>query len=238
MAAQVLAQNLGLLRLKLVGSKFLPRQSDLIINWGNSNWLGESRYINQPYAVQYACNKLETFKVLSRKDVSIPEWTTDTEVAQQWIDEETKVYGRKVLTGHSGNGIIIFDNETITTPQQCPLYTKATSAKHEYRVHIMKGHIIDFTQKKKREGYDGGIAGIRNSANGWVFCRNDVTLPETVGIAALVSVSALGLDFGAVDVGYRERDNKAFVYEVNTAPGLEGTSLQRYVTGFKELYNV
>ena len=30
------------------------------------------------------------------------------------------------------------------------------------------------------------------------------------------------LDFGAVDIGYRVRDNRSFIFEINTAPGLSG----------------
>jgi glutathione synthase/RimK-type ligase-like ATP-grasp enzyme len=40
-------------------------------------------------------------------------------------------------------------------------------------------------------------------------------------------VSALGLDFGAVDVALR-KDGVPVVWEVNKAPGLEGGSLKKY----------
>lgn len=171
---------------------------------------------------------MDTFRILGGADVAIPDYTGFTEVAQQWIDEGHRVYGRKTLTGHSGQGIRIFELETITSPDFCPLYTKNTKAKYEYRIHVMAGEIIDEQQKKKRNDFEGGISGIRNHANGWVFARTEVTIPEVVQEQAIKAVQALGLDFGAVDIGYREVDNKAFVYEVNTAPGLEGTTLQRY----------
>jgi len=48
----------------------------------------------------------------------------------------------------------------------------------------------------------------------------------------LASVMALGLDFGAVDIVYNENDNKAYVLEINTAPGLSGTTLEKYVEVF------
>jgi glutathione synthase/RimK-type ligase-like ATP-grasp enzyme len=44
----------------------------------------------------------------------------------------------------------------------------------------------------------------------------------------------MGLDFGAVDIGHRLIDNQFFVFEVNTAPGLEGTTLDKYA---KAIYN-
>ena len=48
------------------------------------------------------------------------------------------------------------------------------------------------------------------------------------------SVNLLGLDFGAVDIGHRLQDNKFFVFEINTAPGIEGSTLDKYA---KAIYN-
>ena len=45
-----------------------------------------------------------------------------------------------------------------------------------------------------------------------------------------------GLDFGAVDVLWNERQQKAYVCEVNTAPGLEGITLDNYLKEIKERY--
>ena len=36
-------------------------------------------------------------------------------------------------------------------------------------------------------------------------------------------------DFGAFDVIYNQKKNQAFVLECNTAPGIEGTTLDNYV---------
>ena len=58
---------------------------------------------------------------------------------------------------------------------------------------------------------------------------------KSVKEQALKAIQALGLDFGAVDVGYNTRENKAYVYEVNSAPGLQGTTLTAYTNAFKEL---
>jgi glutathione synthase/RimK-type ligase-like ATP-grasp enzyme len=195
--------------------------------------------LNHWGAVRIATNKLETFQKFTTANVPHPEWTCDTEVAQTWIDQDFKVYGRKILQGHSGQGIIIFENETITSDKVCPMYTKATKAGTEFRIHVGDGGgtIIDMVQKKKRSGFEGGTPGIRNHSNGWVFARQDISVPELVIEAAKAAVKALNLDFGAVDIGYNHRENKAYVYEVNTAPGIEGTTLQKYVDYFKRKAN-
>jgi hypothetical protein len=48
-------------------------------------------------------------------------------------------------------------------------------------------------------------------------------------------VHALGLDFGGVDVGYHAPTGTCAVYEVNTAPGQEGSTPLYYLEGFKKL---
>ena len=216
-----------------------PR-NNLIVNWGNSTqpdwWKPETAILNDFESVSYSVNKLDTFMALLNAQVTIPWWTTETNVAQQWIDEGNRVYGRKTLTGHSGQGIRIFDSETICTPDECPLYTLDTKAKHEYRIHVFKDMIIDQQMKKKKLDHEGGIRGIRNHANGWVYAREGIVFPIPVLEQAIKAVRALGLDFGAVDIGYNEREATAYVYEVNSAPGLHGTTLTKYVEAIGEYY--
>jgi glutathione synthase/RimK-type ligase-like ATP-grasp enzyme len=75
---------------------------------------------------------------------------------------------------------------------------------------------------------------VRNLAGGFVFTREGFTLPTACETAAHLVVKACGLDFGAVDVIWNETQQKAYVLEINTAPGLEGQTVDDYVTFFKE----
>jgi cytochrome c1 len=183
--------------------------------------------------------------MLTAYNVPSPEWTTERATAKTWLMQGFTVYGRDTLTGHSGQGIIILKPEDYQSLDDqdsipgCPLFTKATKAKVEFRIHVGDegDTIIDMVQKKKREGFEGGISGIRNHVNGWVFARQDIQVPIKVIDAAKAAVKALNLDFGAVDVGYSPQQDKAFVYEVNTAPGLEGTTLENYTSYFKRKHD-
>ena len=78
---------------------------------------------------------------------------------------------------------------------------------------------------------------IRNAANGFVFARNAIDLPDDCAVQAKKALAMTGLDFGAVDVIYNERLEQSFVLEVNTAPGLEGTTVDDYVAALGELVN-
>lgn len=231
LSAKRLARALRVLR---VGHNYNAKRSDIIVNWGNSNpphfkWIEQD--LNKPNSIQLACDKLTTFNVLSQNGFTdLPIWS----INKQKIYELAKgkdIYCRTTTTGHSGRGIVIAN--TISNLINAPLYTVATRHKHEYRVHVFKDKVIDVQIKRKRNGSLGG-SGIRNHANGWVYARAEILPPKELLSSSIEAVKLLGLDFGAVDIGHRLIDNKFFVFEVNTAPGLEGTTLDKYA---KAIYN-
>ena len=230
-SAKRLARALGVLRVR---PSYNAKRKDVIVNWGSSSpphfrWMEQD--LNKPHAIQLACDKLTTFNILSQNGFNdIPKWS----ISRQEIYELANgrdIYCRTTTTGHSGRGIIIATNNYELV--DAPLYTVATKHKHEYRVHVFRGRILDVQQKKKKLGSIKS-SGIRNHTNGWVYARAEIAPPEELLSSACKAVNLLGLDFGAVDIGHRLIDNKFFVFEVNTAPGLEGTTLDNYA---KAIYN-
>lgn len=232
LSAKRLARTLGILR---VSAGYNAKRSDTIINWGSSNpphfrWMEQD--LNKPNSIQLACDKLTTFHILYENGFKdIPNFTTEIQDAKDWVESGKTVYCRTTTTGHSGRGIIIANNYNEIV--NAPLYTVKTKHKDEYRVHVFKGKVLDVQKKKKRKG-NTISSGIRNASNGWVYCRDDISIPDSLQSIAIEAVRLLGLDFGAVDIGHRVIDNKYFVFEVNTAPGLEGLTLDRYA---KAIYN-
>lgn len=93
----------------------------------------------------------------------------------------------------------------------------------EYRVHIFKGKSIRISRKE----YENG--------NKYTTAKpGDIKL-KTVREAAKLAVSAVGLDFGAVDILARGDNNEeVFVLEVNAAPGLGGSTPRLYADTFKK----
>lgn len=178
-------------------------------------------------------------------------------VLQQLADGVVFV-GRFLLEGSMGRGISI-----ITTRAQLQdavrnglqLLCKYVKKRNEYRFHIMKQPygsddyaVLDVTEKRRNRSFTVGDDGrtdienmIRSHSNGWVFCRDNIDSNSTSYALsreqAIMAVDALGLDFGAVDVIYNQHQNRAYVLEVNTAPGLEGTTLERYKEGMLQLLN-
>lgn len=205
-----------------------------VVNWGKADISVRGRnlsILNKPEAVRNASDKVSSFRAMRNAGVSTVEFTSDRNVVAGWMDDGLVVYGRRLTRAHSGRGIeILTDGMSIPT---LPLYTKGINKAHEFRVHVMLGDVVDFSKKRRRDGGEANPL-IKNLDNGWVFCRNNVELPASVREQAIKAVRSLGLDFGAVDVLFKEREGTAFVLEVNTAPGLEGTTLQRYTARIKQ----
>ena len=234
-SAKKLAQALNTKRV-YPNRNYQQTHKHLIINWGNANtpfWIRyRSLILNNPCCVKLAINKRNTFEELSRYEVSIPDFTEHKETAKSWIEQAHKVVCRQTLTGHSGQGIIIAN--TVEELVDAPLYVKFIKKDKEYRVHVFNGKVIDYQLKKKKHNYEGGLYGIRNHLNGWIYARTDVVLPEAIANESIKAVAALGLDFGAVDI-CTGLDGHVYVFEVNTAPGLFGTTLEKYKQTIGEL---
>lgn len=241
--AKAIATLLGIKRIKVKGSKYYAKPGDVIINWG-ANKLPPGAHnayvkvINEP---PLDCtNKLKTFKVLEKAGVSIPQYTTDKEVVRKSIHggEGTNTWlARHTLVGKGGEGISIVDN-FLDVPD-APLYTKYIPKKYEVRIHVAKGEVFDVQQKRKKEGAEASK--IRSHGNGYIFARNDISIPadslNKCKAEAIKAVKALGMDFGACDVIFNEQQDKAYVLEVNSAPGVEGTTAQNYANMLKGLIN-
>lgn len=234
-SAKKLAQALNTKRVRPDGNYYHHR-NHIIINWGNSTlptwWQDTRTLLNKPYSISLAANKKVTFNKFRACDVPHPEWTDLHELAELWIEDGHKVFCRTSLTSHSGQGIVIAS--TVEELVDAPLYVKAVKKDKEYRVHVFNGQVIDFQLKKKKLGYEGGISGIRNHHNGWVYTREGVTLPDNIKEASINAVNSLALDFGAVDVCSTLAGDVA-VFEVNTAPGLHGLTLTKYTEAFNGL---
>lgn len=236
-SAAVLSKALGIKRIKHDKSRFVGRGNRTVINWGATDLPDQVRkcnILNHPACVAMASNKLALLSVLEEHDgVNIPEFTQDREEAQQWAEEGDAVVCRTLLRASAARGIVMAD-----TPDEvvaAPLYTKYVKKKDEYRVHVFNGEIIDFQRKaRKLEIPDDDIDWrVRVHANGFNFIREGVALPDAVSHQALACMHPTGLHFGAVDIIYQPRADKAYVLEINTAPGLEGQTLETYSKAFK-----
>lgn len=235
-SAKALADAVGGRVLKKVNSKYRVKPEDLIINWGAADCpFGGARVANQPDAIKLASNKLTAFQAMKEANVNVPPFYTDRAVIPA---EDFPVMARTVLCGHSGRGIVVCDTPDDVVP--APLYTKYIKKQDEYRIHCFRKpgeetSIISVQRKAKRHDADQADFKIRNLANGFVFVRDGVQPPAQVLEQSKKALESLGLAFGAVDVIWNNKKQEAYVLEVNTAPGLEGQTVEHYAKAFGEI---
>ncbi len=238
-SAKALAEALGVKRIKEKGSKFKGAAHKLIINWGCSKLPAEllkCRVLNSPESVSKASCKLASFKAMHEAGVSIPRFTERREDVVEGMFEDKTIVARTILRGHSGAGIVVIEpgQEIVAAP----LYVEYVPKKEEYRIHVFNGEVVDIQRKaRKKDVPDDQVNWkVRNLANGFIFARGEDALgnvPQDVLDQAVKAVASLGLDFGAADVIYNDKQKKAYVLEVNTAPGLSGSTLEGYVERLK-----
>jgi len=238
-SAKALRDSLDGLLIKPEESTYMPRDRHHIINWGNSsmpNWLADGvRILNKPDMVSRATNKLNTLRILRDNGIACPEFTTNIGVARHWMDYESKVYARTVLNGHSGNGIVVCEGDD--TLPDADLYTKGIDVKSEYRVHVFNGEVIDYIKKRRvldDEPTDEENL-VRSHENGWIFTRDNLRRLDRIEELAINAIRYMELDFGAVDI-IRDFNNDCFVLEINSACGLEGTTLEKYTEAIQRYY--
>lgn len=237
-SAILLSEALDVWMLNHTGSSYVPKKGDTVINWGNGADYSPATTLNKPEHVKYAVNKLRAFNRFHNEGVSTPPFTQFSHKAQKWLEEGHTLLARTVLDGCEGQGIVVVkpgDNLP-----QASLYTKYIDKDSEYRIHVMNGKAIDCLRKVNDKD-SSKVDVVCNTEAGYVYSRK-YYIPQVVIDEAIKAIKALELDFGAVDVIYTNATGMgpgaAYVLEVNTAPGIEGLEVKKYVQAFKENYNI
>lgn len=229
-SARMLANVLNGRVLKLTGSSYVPKSSDIVINWGSSSCpdFGPATTLN--VNVNTAQCKLAAFKALSEAGVSIPKfWESQSDIPV----ENYPVVARTILRGHSGNGIVMLSGNQDQV--NAPLYTQYVKKKDEYRVHVFKEKPFFVQRKARKSSVETPNWQIRNLAGGFVFVEQDIaSVPASVLTEAVAAIKAVGVDFGGVDIIWNENQKKAYALEINSACGLEERTALKYKEAFYE----
>lgn len=246
-SARALAEALQGSRIRLQGSRYVPRRGDLLINWGNSSeeftqlfnqvYRSGGTVMNTPRSVARTVDKGVFFEVMSENSPDlIPRfWRNRNDIP----DDAFPVVCRTILRGSGGAGIHIADTRDDLVPAR--LYVEYKKKLREYRVHVGRHpgrevSIISVQQKRRRNEEqlpENREPRIRNLENGYVFCREDVHYDDELITVATEALDVFRLDFGAIDVIYNQHEDRYYALEINTAPGLEGRTVEDYVTFFQ-----
>lgn len=170
------------------------------------------------------------------------------------------IVARTILNGHSGAGIHLLTTQQDWAAFQgtpCNLFTVYIKKLSEYRLHftdfssltptVAGAPKLFFVQRKalKTDALNqiNSVSAhkVRNLANGYVYVNEggELDVPFAVTNAASnylkYNKSKSKLNFGALDIIYVKKYNKAYVLEVNTAPGLSGLTINKYAEQFENL---
>lgn len=220
------------------------RASSFLVNWGCSNSTGREN-LNPYGSVCSAVNKLDAFQIMDDAAVSVPAFSPryGPDVLEETNSTNSIWLARHSLTGSGGEGITVVRRGDVWPV--APLYVKYIPKLVEFRVHVFNdGESFRILNRQKlresevEQSRDERL--IRNRENGWVFgLVRDMDGATKAQDEAIKAVAALGLDFGAVDVIVGRDDGKAYVLEVNTAPGLEADeTLKFYRDAIINRYNL
>lgn len=184
--------------------------------------------VRKQFCYGQSVNKLQQYQWFKDNNIPSLEFTAHDLTAAAWVEEGVTVFGRKFLNASCGKGIVIIEKLEDFVP--CPVYTKYKKKKREFRVHVFKDQVVSVVEKRKRKGFEGEReTKVRNLANGYVFCQTVENEPEGLRALALAAAKVSPSDFRGVDIGYNEKKDELFVIEVNSAPGIEGSNVNKYL---------
>lgn len=201
------------------------RRPDYLIRWGTRSGAGyrpAEGVINSQSALRNNADKLDSLRQLDNAGLPVPRYTTDR-------DEISETFGYPALgraeshtRGEDINLIMQWRDAYLTSGND--YFVEYIPTDFEYRMHVVDGEVIKIHEKRLRSEADNHPF-IRNHETGWVFVEpRDEPPSEQLAIDA---VGALGMDFGAVDM-IRSEDGEPYILEVNSAPSLEESNLERY----------
>jgi len=233
-----------LLNISAKPPKRITNTPDVLIRWGCSSARVSGLEEIQPRdALGLAANKRLALNILMAEGVPIPGCGEMYNTVQRFPVYMRTDYHTK------GRGLWYCNNEEeveIAFGEGGTHWLEAiTEPRTEYRIHVGRidsDYRILYRQRKYLPPEETRVGDtwqdlVRNFGNGWRFSSIPRVNRETAR-AAKAAVSALGLDFGAVDV-IRTENGQAYVLEINTAPALvfRGT-IMAYVRFFEWLLGI
>lgn len=243
------------------GSRVPPEGTTKCICWGNSMPRlkrsthrrltdGSIEFINNPFKVRENADKFKAMRKMHEHGVSVPPSCTAEEFRAR---ERTGVPGMRLpivgrtRTHQGGSGF--FYCETLDDMRRA----LRSGAHHfmnyidkvdEFRVHVFQGEVVRISRKIPNPEETRHNDRIRSHNRGWIFEdwrikgkrleRPNRYIPEAQQQTCIDAVSAVGLDFGAVDIVV-DANETAYVLEVNSGPSLNLYGRRLYQRQFKSI---
>jgi len=184
---------------------------------------------------EYICygdqkDKLTQYQYFFENGLNFPIFTESKETACWWMKEyKRSIVCRTLLRAKSGKGIVIAD--AVEQLVDAPVYVSYQKKTNEFRVNLFKDEVVCVREKRLKTGYikpEGRDGRVRSHNNGYVFCEPLQALPEHVIEMAKKAAKITASDIVGVDLAYHKPTDYWFLLEVNSAPGMEGKTIEQY----------
>lgn len=211
------------------GKKVQFESGDVIVCWGKPAPNIEGLFVLN---AGKASNKMEDLRTFAERGIP---------TVQYYSYKQAGFLPRKKY--HMGG------NDLLNPPAVPDFWVRKYNFTNEYRIHSFDGKSIRAGKKVPRAGWTvaaseeewkNGIEKgelvahpwIKSYDAGWKIDYTNFSSTKEMKALAHIAVGALGMTFGAVDMGELNKDLGSVSYhvlEVNRAPGLEGNTIGAYV---------
>ena len=233
-SGSVTARNLArLLKMKAIRDDKWTRGIPTI-RWGSSKPIpGDTCRINSALSIGNTSDGFVSLNIMRDYGIPVPDIYRFHEVPSNVDVLARKRYHR------AGTDIIFCRNLQEVRDaynQQRVYFTKYILTSIELRVHVINGEVVKGFRKIKENDED--VIPIRSSNKGWGYKRVDIFehYPEVIPIVLAVG-EALNLTFYAIDMARKRVDRSWVIWEANTAPALNVSTLALYGNRLSRLIN-
>lgn len=210
------------------------------IRYGNSfvnQILTNNAGINSANFISLAANKLAFSYLMQEKGIYSPIYY------KEQIPVEFPVVIRKTLKSFGGKGIMVAkDKEEFDKEWNNNYYwTPFVYARFELRLHILGGELVKVFKKKREDNLAEEEFPIRNNDRGYHFqlVQNLERFPKLLEVTKQLSdiLIPLGGSFFSADIGFDSIAKKYFIFEINSASGLNDNTAELYADYLAKVIN-
>lgn len=202
------------------------RNKGILFRYGNDAAVEGDTSFNSPLFISLSKNKMNFSLFCKENELYSPEYFT-----REVVPTEFPVVMRSTLTGYGGVGIHFARNIDEFNQTMCRTWhwTPFVRCQFELRMHLFNGEVNRIY--KKEPIHEESEFPIRNSYNEYHYSlKNNDKYPKVLELGNRLGelFRPLGGKFAAVDLGWDAVNKKYFIFEINSAPGLNRTNAMEY----------
>ena len=203
------------------------RVRNLIRYGSEKDFRSIGRELNTFHAIDMASDKFRAREAIDNQGIRVPHYSHDPNDLQFPIIGRPKRH-YKCLNFHyyENREALERDYDLDRKIRDGFYFQERIPQKKEYRIHMFQGDPMRIQVKYRRTSFPDPIK--RGMKFGWGFkIREYRSTSEILLDMCKNAMEAVSLDFGAIDAILGE-DNKFYILEINTAPGLNDSGASLY----------